>query len=233
MRFGDTHVLAEVGVGINLAFGTIQSFRKWLIERVNDQLDRTAVRIAASLAEIKDSQASNGASARRAEEVARLFKSASGAFEVNFITLAFCAVSILIAYLLCATIWADVECPWQVALVLLLTDIGAVGLWSLLLGSAYMESRASLIQIEQECEAGVAFVKQEFLNKVVVKLPGAIDSLRVPRRFRARRLLWVSAVLIIAIVATMGVATMGGRRLLSSPLTPMDPTSRHLQDIKP
>jgi hypothetical protein len=186
MRFGDTHVLAEVGVGINLAFGTIQSFRTWLIERVNVHLSLTVSRMRASEARLRNRPQSNGRSLAEAEAEVQRFKDNSNAFEVNFIGAAIVAVLVLISYITGATIYADRYCPWIISLCVLVTDVMVVGTWSVRLYSRYLQSDDILKQIETSFLKGIAFVEQELTEQELtseVRPPVSVSP--APRRSRA------------------------------------------------
>jgi hypothetical protein len=182
MRLGDTHVLAEVGVGINLAFATIQSFRAWLLDRVNRDVEAAAAFIEGSISEVPGIP-KGGRSVREARNVAQAFKAETVAFENRFIAASIVAVVALISYIASATAYAGVDVPAWAVFPVLVADVGAVGTWGFLLGLRYLDARLDLRQIEHGCRDGVAFIKKELEAKVEPTDPST--SMR-PSRIRRR-----------------------------------------------
>lgn len=140
MHLGALSSLAEVGIGVNLAFSAVGHFRRWLEELVQKGVTAATAKVGTALAELDGKPRS----IERIEQMAPRFCTRAAAIQKTFILFAVLSAIALTGFLAYAAVHGNDPCTdWMLAPTMLLVA-GPIGLWVLVLGGDYLVVRFRL-----------------------------------------------------------------------------------------
>jgi hypothetical protein len=173
MLLGDMNSLAEVGIGLNVAFGAMKSLRDWLLMDAQGKARDEQARIDALFAE-EGSFKLNRENKARAGEICATFERKTEGFETRFTVVAGASASVLVAFLLCSSWHAQTTVSdFHWAFLVLILAIGPSGTWSgWLVGFSWWTQRA-LKKHREKIESLLAAMKAELEMNVEPTAPDA------------------------------------------------------------
>ena len=172
MRLGDLNHLAAVGIGLNIGFSILETFRGWL----RQQLAANAATITADLnkALVALQEQARGAATlvqQQTDEIIKAFDSSANSCQQMFVTVALIAAGLLIAFMGIATANADyIVRGWWVLAVMAFTLL-PLAAWWLVLHSAYRGCRRQLVAVVKQNESYIELYKRINATKITPTPP--------------------------------------------------------------
>jgi hypothetical protein len=145
MQFGALGSLAEVGVGINLAFGIVQQFRQRLRDQLFEKVEDARLRMEVALAEAN----LNGDVGEKLEEIGASFGAWTTVWERWFMRSAICAGFVLIAFLAYMARHNGDRCDPMYTWFVLSFAVGPVLVWWCALWARHQSALRDLDELEK------------------------------------------------------------------------------------